>query len=181
MDPVRFTLCKTKGIGLIMWITFLCHFPPLIEPTEVSLENAGLILKKEFEVPVETAYVFYFQFVLPSEKSSKINKIIGERYDYFCDGETEYKSIPANKREGLGLPIPLKALIYDESSNKLIIEKTFYSLCVSSVGKNDLIRRIGKVELTRGDYRVEIFNLNPQPSFKDIKASIFLVNSGNGK
>jgi hypothetical protein len=96
MDPVRFTLCKTKGIGLIMWITFLCRFPPLIEPIEVSLENAGLILNKEFEAPVETAYVFYFQFVLPSEKSGKINKIIGERYDYFCNGETEYKNIPVN-------------------------------------------------------------------------------------
>jgi Domain of unknown function (DUF5625) len=181
MGLIRFTLCKTKGIGLIMWLTFLCHFPPLIEPTEVSLKNTGLILNKEFEVPVETAYVLYFRFAYPSSKEREMDKVLGDRFSRYCFGETEYTSIPENQREGHGLPVPLKVLIYKKSDNTLILEKIFHSLCVSSHGNYERSRQIGKIKLKYGDYRIEVFNLFPQHAFKDINASIFLVSSGNGK
>lgn len=163
-----------------MWITGLCTFPLLVEPTEVFLMKPGLLLNQEFKAPVEKTYLLTLRFVFPSTEARLKDEAVGNRFDHNCGGETEYARIPENERAGLGQPLPLRVLVKDPSNASLVFEKTFYSLCTSGHATNDKWRNVGRIPLKPGTYRLEIYNLEPNPAFDGLKVTMALV-SGDAK
>ena len=57
MGPIAYNLCHKEVIGVAMWITGLCSFPPLITPTDVSLQEPGVVLRKDFNAPLDKSYL----------------------------------------------------------------------------------------------------------------------------
>jgi hypothetical protein len=98
----------------------------------------------------------------------------------FCTSNNEYDAIPQRERSGLGLPIPFKVIVRTEPGGTPVVEQTFHSLCTMSHMTNDKGRNIGRLYLNEGNYRIEVYNLQPQPAFGDIKVQMSLV-SGDAK
>jgi len=181
MGPVAYSLCHKEVIGVAMWITGLCSFPPLIAPTEIALQEPGVVLRKDFNAPVDKSYLLGLRFVFPSSDARLKDELVGDgRHGKYCRGDIEYESIPLNERKGLGLPIPLKVVVRKQPEGTLVMEQTFQSLCKTFHATNDKGRSVGRINLKEGAYRIEVSNQLAQPAFKDLKVEISLV-SGDAK
>lgn len=181
MGPIAYSLCQKEMLGVAMWITGLCSFPPLVPEIPVSLQTPGLVLEREFKAPVEKSYMLGMRFFFPSTEARLEDKLVGEGGDgQYCRGEIPYERIPIDKRTGLGLPIPFKVVVREKASGALVAEHTFESLCNTSHATNDKGRDVGRITLKEGSYRIEVHNLKAQPAFKDIKVVMGLY-PGRGK
>jgi hypothetical protein len=80
MGPITYSLCHKEVIGLAMWITGLCAFPPLIPATEILIRDSGLVLSREFNAPVDTSYLLSLRFVFPSTETRIKDKLVGVGY-----------------------------------------------------------------------------------------------------
>lgn len=177
MGPITYSLCHKEVIGVAMWITGLCSFPPLIPKTEVSIREPGLVLSKEFNVPVDKSYLLDLKFIFPSTEARLQDEIVGDgRSSNYCSGEVEYGVIPENERIGLGRPIPFKVIVRKLDDSAQVIEKTFHSLCKTSHMTNDKGRDVGRLNLKEGGYKIEVYNLLPQTAFGNIKVQMGLVS-----
>jgi hypothetical protein len=181
MGPITYSLCNKDVIGLAMWITGFCAFPPLIPATEISLRDRGLILSKEFHAPVDKSYLLNLRFVFPSTEARIKDRLVGDgRASHYCNGDIHYDTIPEHERPGLGLPIPFRVVVRSEPDGASVVERTFHSLCHVAHAKNDKHRNVGRLDLNRGSYRIEVTNLQPQLAFGDITIEMSLV-SGDAK
>lgn len=177
MGPTTYSLCNKEFIGLAMWITGLCAFPPLVPPTEISLQQSGVVLSKEFNAPVDKSYLLQLRFVFPSTEVRLKDRLVGDRYsDDHCNSDIAYHAIPEPQRPGLGLPIPFKVTVRSEPEGAAVLERTFNSLCHAAHARNEKYRDVGRIDLRRGAYRIEVHNLHPQPAFGDITVEMSLVS-----
>jgi hypothetical protein len=80
----------------------------------------------------------------------------------------------------LGLPIPFKVVVRTEPGGVPVFEQIFNSLCYVAHATNDKYRDVGRFGLNQGAYRIEVYNLQPQPAFGDIKVEMSL-ESGDRK
>ena len=180
MNPITYSLCQKPVIGVVMWITSLCSFPPLIQDAPISLATAGAKISVAFQVPVDKRYGFDLAFDFPSPEARSMDQIIGSRYDEHCHDPVTIESIPELKREGLGRPIPFRVVILRKSDRTVLIDKALTSLCSFAGSNNRKLRMIGGVDLARGKYIAEITNLESQAGLESVKTSISLV-AGHGK
>lgn len=181
MGPITYSLCHKEYIGLAMWITGFCAFPPLVPPTEISLKDSGVVLAREFNAPVDKSYLLQLRFVFPSTEIRIKDRLVGDRYiGNHCDSDIAYEAIPEQARRGLGLPIPFKVTVRAEPGGAPVLERTFNTLCHVGHAKNDKYRNVGRFDLSRGTYRIEVHNMEPQPAFTDITIEMSLV-SGEAK
>jgi hypothetical protein len=181
MGPITYSLCQKPVIGLVMFATTLCAFPPLISDLPLSLAESGTVATKAFTVPVDKSYFFDVNFEFPSADAFLHDSTVGTRFDANC--RLPYHDIPIQKRDGLGRPIAFHVLIRRRSDRAVVIDRTFESLCLYARGGPKWTvktRTIGRVELTRGQYIAEIENLEAQPGLAGVKASVSLV-AGHGK
>jgi hypothetical protein len=181
VGPLTYSLCQKEVIGLAMWVTGMCAFPPLVEPTPVSLQVPGMVLRKEFKAPVEKSYLVALNFSFPSTDARLKDDLVGDRYSgKDCDANMQYDSIPPRERQGLGVPIPLRVIVRKQPEGTVISDEIFNSLCITSYSSNRKTRSVGRIKLKEGVYRLEVHNLLAQPAFKDIGVEIILV-SGSAK
>ncbi|GEC14652.1 DUF5625 family protein [Nitrobacter winogradskyi] len=181
MGPITYSLCQKQIIGLAMFITGLCAFPPLIAATDVSLRESGLILDRAFNVPVDKSYQLELEFVFPSIEARVADKLVGDGdSSSFCTSNTDYDAIPDRARARLGLPIPFRVVVRAKPGEAPVVDQTFHSLCNMSHIRNSKGRMIGRLHLNRGNHRIEVYSLQPQPAFNDIEVQLSLV-SGHGK
>ena len=52
MNPLTYSLCQKPVLGLTMFVSGLCAFPPLLPETPLPLQQAGARVVSEIEVPV---------------------------------------------------------------------------------------------------------------------------------
>lgn len=140
----------------------------------------GVLLDREFRAPVEKSYLLALHFIFPSTEARLKDEVVGSRSGHNCAGETEYERIPEKERTGLGQPLPLRVLVWNASSNLLVFERTFHSLCASGHATNDKWRDVGRIPLKEGIYRLQVHNFAPNPAFNGLKAEMTLV-SGESK
>lgn len=179
MNSITYALCSKQIIGPAMWIVGLCSFPPPVPPTEVSLQERGLVLQRDFEAPVSKAYGLDLRFIFPSVDARLKDELVGDgRLSRYCDGSIPYSSIPQADRQGLGRPIPLKVVVRKQAGGALVVEQVFDSLCMAAHGTNDKSRALGPLVLKEGAYRLEVHNLIAQPTFKDVTVELSLVPGG---
>lgn len=174
MGPTTFALCQKAGIGVAMWITGLCSFPPLIKDVAMPLDAAGASVKAPFSAPVDKSYQFILSFDFKSVEARLQDSIVGRNFREECYtapatliGQSEY-----------GRPIPIKVVVRRANDQSVVIEKEFTSLCVLSHGGNRKSRNVGWVTLSRGEYIVEMTNVVAQEGLADTKTYIALVPGG---
>ena len=174
MGPIAYSLCQKPVIGLAVWITGLCAFWPPIPDTEISIQDTGLALNKEFSAPVTKSYMLTLRFVFPSTKVRLKDELVGDGHTSdFCTSSIEYDAIPQRERSGLGLPIPFKVIVRTHPAGTPVVEQTFHSLCTMGHNLRDgKYRDVGRFDLKEGAYRIEVYNLQPQPAFRDIKVQM---------
>ncbi|MDP3837643.1 MAG: DUF5625 family protein [Methylococcales bacterium] len=180
MNPITYSLCHKPVIGMVMFITSLCAFPPLFSHIPIALDKAGAIAYSSFSVPVTKKYVLEIDFEFPNKEAKSKDEIVGDRYNENCRGNIKYQDIPEKERIGLGKPILFRVIIRNQKNNAVITDKVFESLCVISGFKNEKTRTIGWLDLTEGKYSAEVINLDAQKNLEGVKTSIIL-NSGHGK
>lgn len=180
MGPTTYTLCQKPVIGVIMWITTLCSFPPLFKDAPIDLDKAGASISTTFTVPVRKSYPLEINFEFPTVEARLNDNIVGSRYDENCQGGTQYIDIPVSKRVGLGRPIPFRVVIRKESNKAVIVDRIFESLCVASHVGNKKSRTIGWLDLTEGSYLGEVISLESQSKLEGVKTTISLI-AGYGK
>jgi Domain of unknown function (DUF5625) len=161
-----------------MWITGLCVFWPPLPPTEISIQDTGLILNKEFNAPVDKSYLLLLRFTFPSNEARLKDELVGAwRTSSFCTSNIEYDAIPQRERSSLGLPIPFRIVVRTNPAGTPLVEQTFHSLCTSGHNLSDgKYRDVGRIELKEGAYRIEVYNLQPQPAFRGVKVQMSLVS-----
>ncbi len=181
MDPLTYSLCQKPVLGLVMFVTSMCAFPPLFHGAALPLQQAGTHLAEEVEAPVGKAYFLELGFAFPSAASFDADEVVGSRYDEVClRNEAE---VPASQRNGLGRPIPIHVQVREQRSGAIIVDKTFHSLCVTSFGgpmAYTKTRTAGRLDLPAGRYRIEVRNLESQAGLDGVKTSVSLV-AGHGK
>ena len=183
MGPIAYVLCQKPVIGLAMFVSSLCVFPPLALDVPVSLTTVGARTSISISVPVDKSYFAELDFEFPNADAMRADEIVGSRYDKkYCEAEGPSIDIPAAQLTGLGRPIPLLVSIRRKSNNAVVLERTFVSLCLVSTSGHRLkkSRMLGAIALTRGNYTVEIMNLEAQAGLGDVKTSFSLI-SGSGK
>ena len=121
MNPLTYSLCQKPVIGLIMFASGLCVFPPLFQDESLPLQQAGASLVKEFKVPVSKPYFLEISFEFPSVASIRSDEVAGERYDANC--ERDYADIPLAQRTGLGRPIPIHVLVREKLSGNVTMAR----------------------------------------------------------
>lgn len=182
MGPLTYALCQKSVIGVGMLMTGLCAFPPLIPDTPLPLAVAGPAVTVAFTVPVDKSYEFDLRFTARGkEDMQRIGKVAGTHYDGdYCEGKTGYEQIPLARREGLGQPIPIRVVLRRQPDGAVVADQTFESLCRFAYGGADMsvLRKIGRVELVRGDYSAEVSSPVAVPGLEGIKTSFVLVSGG---
>lgn len=182
MGPIAYSLCQKPVIGLVMYITFACSFPPLIADQPLALAEAGTTASAAFSVEVDKAYSLDLRFAFPNAWAMRKDEVVGSRYDKHCEPGVDYAAIPLAQLPGLGRPIPFRVVVQRKSDKAIVLERTFTSLCQVSSGieRARKTRRIGRLELVRGDYLLVITNLERQAGLDRVATSFSLV-SGHGK
>lgn len=181
MGPITYWLCEKPVIGVVMWISSLCAFPPLFSNEPIALSIANSTVSKAFVVPVDKKYPLTLTFAFESLQARLSDQIVGDRFDENCYKQERYEDIPENKRSGLGRPIPFKVSVRRTSDRVVVLNKTFVSLCrASHNGANEKSRTIAWLELPRGEYTLEVINLQGQLGLERVKTHVSLY-AGYGK
>ena len=179
MNPLTYSLCQKPVLGLLMFASSLCVFPPLFQDEPLPLQRTASFVK-EFEAPVSRPYFLEIGFDFPSLASIRDDQVAGSRYDDNC--ERDYAAIPQSQRTDLGRPIPLHVLVRDKQSGKVALDKVFNSLCITSTAASGLqkTRTVGRLDLVAGKYMIEVDNVTPQTGLDGVKTTVSLV-AGHGK
>ena len=181
MNPTIYHLCQETVIGPLMWLASMCSIPALFENVPLSTEQPRQSVTKAFNAPLDKNYPLEITFTFASANARIDDQIVGDRYSEYCDGSISFNDIPEAKRVGLGRPIPFAVLVRKKSDQSVVIDKTFYSLCTTSHdGANSKSRTIASLALKRGDYVIEVTNLQAQPGLTGVKTSLSL-RGGRGK
>lgn len=128
MLPIFYKACSAPIIGTTILLSGLYSNPIVIDKENISLEETGLVLSKEFEAPTSTNYQIYLNFEVSPEDEGLSDTLIGtESKSHFCNGLSAYESIPKEERIGLWQPILFKVSIYSHDG-RLLIERKVNSL-----------------------------------------------------
>lgn len=180
MGPVTYALCQKPVIGLLMYMSTLCAFPPLILEEPLSLASAGASVSKAFVVPVDKTYWFDLAFEFSSMEALTRNPMYKPRYG--CAAGAAAEDTPTERGKDAGA-IPIHVSIRRQSDGRVIVNKTLMSRCQFAMSGGEhptLWQEIGRVELTPGKYVAEVSNLEAQPGLDGVKTSFSLVG-GHGK
>ncbi len=173
MGPITYSLCQKPVIGLMMWATTLCTFPPLIDDEPFFIKEKKPSISIPFEVPVEKNYSLKMNFIFPTTEARLQDEFVGTRYNQYCQDNIKYNRIPELDRKGLGQPMTFKIVI-QKKDGSIVFEETVESLCVTSHRRNIKTRTITRIPLLEGEYLAKITSLDNQNNFKDVNTSIRL-------
>lgn len=182
MGPIAYSLCQKPVIGLVMYLSFACAFPPLVADKPLALSEAGATASTAFSVPVDKSYSLDLTFTFQNAWAMRQDEVVGTRYDQDCEPGVNYADIALAQLPGLGRPIPLRVVVRRKSDNAVVIERTFTTLCnvATGIAHARKTRQVGRIDLVRGDYLLVITNLQPQAGLDGVATSFSLV-SGHGK
>jgi hypothetical protein len=180
MNPLTYSLCQKPVLGLMMFVTSMCAFPPLFHDEPLPLQQAGARLVKAFDVPVTKPYFLDLDFIYTSPDAMRREAATGADLDEVCRWDTTKSSQP--QTTALGRMVPLHVLVRDEHSGAIAIDSVFTSLCMegwtgTGFGK---IRTVARLDLAAGRYTIEVRNEANQTGFDGVRTTLSLV-AGHGK
>ena len=167
MGPIAYSMCQKPVIGILMFATNLCAFPPLIY-NEPLLEIGA---SKEFNVPVDKSYSLDFHLFT--------------RQSMECASAASFQI----KETSIDIPFSFHVVIAKQLDQSAVLAKIFQvSFKVAaptdsqSQSSNQWSNSI-KIELARGDYTARIDAIDQSGCFAGIKIvnSSYSLVSGHGK
>jgi len=182
MGPIAYALCKKPVIGVLMYISSACAFPPLVWNEPLSLTAAQSSASAPFTIKIERSYTVALNFEFPNNEARMRDQVVGSRHDSNCKPGVKFEDIPAAQREGLGTPIPVHVVVRRRKDQVVVVDQEYASLCLSSTGfePSTKSREVGRFALARGDYVMEVTNLQAQTGLEGAKTSFSLI-AGYGK
>ena len=168
MGPIAYSLCQKPVIGVVMFITSLCVFPPLFENEPIPLMQADTKVVKAFKVSVAKKYFVELTFRFPSAKERLDDQLVRAMVDRNC---VENES---------GRTALFRVTVRRSPGQSIVSQQTFSSLCGQGYTTTDQLERIGSVELDQGNYTLELTNLQAHPGLERVEAQVSLV-AGHGK
>jgi hypothetical protein len=186
MSPTTYALCQKPILGLVLLIVNACTFPPLIADLPLSLASSGTSAEKRVDVTVEKYYFFELKFEFSSLAALQQDQVIGtgSNYGKHCEGEGKVEDVTPFLQEGAGRPIPIQIVISKSIDRQIIVDRVFLTMCRYASGKDHdhpvVWRKIGRVHLAPGQYRVAIKNLERQSGLDGVVTTVSLV-AGHGK
>ena len=180
MGPTTYSLCQKPVIGIMMWVTSLCAFPPLFSDVPIKLAVTNATATSTFTAPVDKIYPLDITFEFPSVEARINDQIVGDRYIETCIGNVRYDEMPEVQKKGIGRPIPFKVVVLKAADRSIVINQTFESKCITSHNGTEKIRTIGWLRLPVGDYVAEVTNLQAQSDLSNVTTTISL-DGGSGK
>jgi hypothetical protein len=180
MGPITYSLCHTPVIGIVMFVSTLCAFPPPVPERSISLDAPGVVLSATFEAPLDRAYPLILRFTFPTVDARLKDTFVGG-YTEECRGTMSYEDMPEKKRIGLGKPLALRVTVKEFVRLETVFDKTLNSLCTTAYNETDKFRVAGYIGLSRGEYKIDVVNVFGQPELKGIKTGIMLAGAFGGK
>lgn len=182
MGPIAYALCQKPVVGLVMFVSSLCVFPPLVFEKAVPLAVAGSTVATAISVPVDKSYFLELNFQFSNADAARRDVILGSRYDKHCEQGEQDQHLAMADIPGSGRAIPLRVTVRRKSDNAVVAGRTFVSRCFSSNSelRATKSRLLGAIPLNRGEYMLEVTNLEAQAGLEEVTASFSLV-AGYGK
>ena len=184
MGPITYSVCHKSIVGLLLTLTPLCDFPPLVSQKPVSLQAPQIILSETFYVPVDDlGYFLFIKHRFGSTEERLADRLVGAEYGVPCYSRDakSYDQYPEDQRKRLGKPILLHATIRKVPSGELMLDKDFRSICPAGHDlKATKSQIIGLIWLNRGEYSMTVINKEARPDFANIHSSL-LLSGGNAK
>jgi hypothetical protein len=178
MTPRRYALCQKPVIGLLMWITSQCVFPPLLEAPAPNLAQAGSEVSHEFEVPVHLSYGFELAFAFDSPEAYARDGAVGSIPDPRC--WTPGASAPANPAEH-GREIPMRVRVLRLPDRQPVHDEVHRLPCLTShQSPRRKVRHLAAVPLVPGRYLATVGNLEAQAGLEAVSVQL-RVSPPHGK
>lgn len=169
MGPITYTLCQKPVIGIVLFASSACAFPPLFHDEALPLQQAQASFVREFEAPVGKTYFLDLRFHFPTAQAREADTVVGSRHEVDCQRD-------GRQQAGAGRPIPIQVLIREQRSGKLVLNSVADTLCMSDGTSLVKQRRVARLELARGTYIAEIRNLESQPWLDGVKTTVSLFS-----
>ena len=169
MGPITYALCKKPLIGIVLFASSACAFPPLFHDEALPLQQAQASFVKEFEAPVSKTYFLQLRFHFPTVQAKEANTVVGSRHEVHCKRD-------GTQQAGVGSPIPIQVLIREQRSGKVMLDRVADTLCISDGTSLVKERRLARLELARGKYIAEIRNLESQAGLDGVKTTVSLFS-----
>ncbi|MCC2957845.1 DUF5625 family protein [Massilia sp. IC2-477] len=169
MGPITYALCKKPVIGLVLFASSACAFPPLFHDEALPLQQAQAGFVKEFRAPVSKTYFLELRFHFPTAQAKDDDMVVGSRHEVDCKRD-------GAEQAGAGRPIPIHVLVREKRSGTLMLDKVVDTLCISDGTSLVKQRRAARLELARGDYIAEIRNLESQSGLDGVRTTVSLFS-----
>jgi hypothetical protein len=170
MTPRRYALCQKPVLGLLMWITTLCAFPPLLEVPAPDLAQADSEVSHEFAVPVELSYGFELAFEFDNPDAYARDSVIGSRPDPRC--WTPGAPAPANPAEH-GREIPMRVRVLRLPDRQPVHDEVHRLPCLTShQPPRRKVRLLAAVPLAPGRYLATVGNLQAQTGLEGVSVQL---------
>ncbi len=159
MNEITYFLCHKPIIGLAMYITSLCAFPPLFSNVPIALSSNQTSTEHTFEAPVATEYTLelVFGYSAPIET---VNAFIGKESVVNCQARFASERLALAAPNGNGRQTPLEVIL--KRIDKPSVEQRFFSSGACSPSwwrRGEVGRTIARTELERGKYTIRVRSL----------------------
>ncbi|WP_319567952.1 DUF5625 family protein [Cohaesibacter marisflavi] len=178
MGPITYSLCKSQGISLLMLVTGLCAFPPVIDSTPVSLAEKGPLINQKIEIPVNTDYELQLRFHFNDTNKDDVRALVGNgARKKYCRSNNYRSTNFETERDIAGVPIHFQVFLTPLEGELAPIKKEFNSLCRNATSSTYMMRNVGELSIKRGSYIIEIFNTTNHPELQSINVDFLLQSS----
>lgn len=181
MNPTLYALCQESVLGPALWLIGQCSIPPLIPDTTISLDSPGLVLSREFTVPVSRGYFLSLGVEFPTVEDRLTDRKIGAQFDFPCYGQgaKRLEDFPVEQRLDLGQPIRLQVTALNVKDGSITWKADLASICrAGHDGKKQKLQVLALPRLSEGRYRLTVHNVEARPDLAGLGLSL-LMHSGD--
>lgn len=163
MTPRQYRICQSPVLGLLMWASGQCVFPPLFDDVAIDLTQPGAVASQEVEVQVPLDYQLHLRTRFSSDEARVADKVIGGYVDGHC-GTTRRLPAPEGVRVRMGTPIRFQVRVVALPSQDVVLDESFESLCSIGHAGDSKWRDVAVLPLEAGRYRVTVGAPEGQPT-----------------
>jgi hypothetical protein len=181
VNPTLYALCHKPVIGVALWLSTLCTFPPLLKETPIAVAKAGLVVSSAFQVPVAQGYFLSARFTFPSTQERISDTLVGARFDTPCygPGARRFEDFQSSDRRQMGHPLRLRIMVKRQPSGKVAYSEDVASICrAGHDGGAVKTQVLSLMTLAQGSYSIEVHNLEPRPDLDALHPSLVLHAGG---
>lgn len=179
MTPRRYKVCQSPALGLLMWASGQCVFPPLLNDVPIDLPQPGAVASQAIQVQVPLDYQLHLRTRFPSGEARVADTVIGGYLDGHC-GTTRRPPETDAQRRRLGTPIRLQVRVVALPSQRPVMDETVETLCSFGHAGDSKWREVAVLRLEAGDYRVTVSSPDGVPALGGTR-SFLSLNAPRGK